>query len=90
MDCVNEFVLLKKGYYWQWDLEEGMFIYKVFVDNLKIENDFYYRNMFFYNGIFFQFYQCFWVEFCEGGLEFKCVIGYLGFLCEVCESGYYK
>lgn len=90
LDCVNESVSLKKGYYWQWDSDESILAYKAFADNLKIENDFYYRNTSSYNGTLPQPYQCPRVESCKGGLESQCATGYSGPLCEVCESGYYK
>lgn len=90
LDCENESVSLKKGYYWQWDSKETMLAYKAFADNLKIENDFYFRNTSSFNGTLPRPYQCPRVQSCKGGLESKCATGYSGPLCEVCESGYYK
>lgn len=90
LDCVNESVSLKKGYYWQWDSEIKRRAYKAFADNLKIQNNTYARNTTSYNGTLPVPYQCPQAASCEGGLESKCAKGYTGPLCEVCEDGFYK
>ena len=90
LDCLNESVSLKKGYYWQWESDQKRLAYKAFANNLKIENDSYWRNTSSYNGTLPKPYQCPRAKSCEGGLESKCATGYTGPLCEVCESTYYK
>lgn len=90
LDCVNDSVSLKKGYYWQWESEQNRLAYKAFANNLKIENDSYWRNTSSYNGTLPKPYLCPRAKSCEGGLESKCATGYSGPLCEVCESSYYK
>ena len=90
LNCVDESVSLKQGYYWQWDSELNKCAYEDFAQNLKIENDSYWRNTSSYNGTFPKRYQCPRKKSCEGGLESKCAKGYTGPLCEVCEGNYYK
>lgn len=90
LDCLNESVSLKKGYYWQWNSQMNRRAYEAFAKNLKIENDTYLRNSTSYNGTLPIPYQCPQVVACLGGLESKCAKGYTGPLCEVCEDGFYK
>ena len=90
LECVNESVSLKKGYYWQWDSEVKRLAYEAFAKNLEIEDETYLMNTSLYNGTLPKPYQCPRVKSCEGGLESKCAIGYSGPLCEVCQNGYYK
>ena len=87
LNCVDESVSLKQGYYWQWDSEVNKRAYEAFAQNLKIESDSYWRNTSSYNGSLPKPYQCPRAKSCEGGLESK---GYTGPLCEVCEGHYYK
>ena len=90
LNCVDESVSLKQGYYWHWDLEINKRTYEAFAQNLKIESDSYWRNTSSYNGTLPKPYQCPRAKSCEGGLESKCAKGYTGQLCEVCEGNYYK
>lgn len=90
LECVNESVSLKKGYYWQWDSEVKRLAYEAFAKNLEIEDETYLMNTSLYNGTLPKPYQCPRVKSCEGGLESKCATGYSGPLCEVCQDGYYK
>ena len=90
LDCLNESISLKKGYYWQWSSEEKRLAYKAFAKNLQIESDSYWRNTSSYNGSLPKPYQCPRPKSCEGGLESRCATGHTGPLCEVCESNYYK
>ena len=90
LECVNESVSLKKGYYWQWDSEVKRLAYEAFAKNLEIEDETYLMNTSLYNGTLPKPYQCPRVKSCEGGLESKCATGYSGPLCEVCQNGYYK
>ncbi|XP_067037131.1 uncharacterized protein [Acropora muricata] len=90
LNCVDESVSLKQGYYWQWDSEINKRAYEAFAQNLKIESDSYWRNTSSYNGTLPKPYQCPRAKSCEGGLESKCAKGYTGPLCEVCEGNYYK
>ncbi|XP_074614455.1 uncharacterized protein LOC141874186 [Acropora palmata] len=90
LNCVDESVSLKQGYYWQWDSELNKRAYDAFAQNLKIENDSYWRNTSSYNGTLPKPYRCPRKKSCEGGLESKCAKGYTGPLCEVCEGNYYK
>ena len=90
LNCVDESVSLKQGFYWQWDSELNKRAYEAFAQNLKIESDSYWRNTSSYNGTLPKPYQCPRNKSCEGGLESKCAKGYTGPLCEVCEGNYYK
>ncbi|XP_067037144.1 uncharacterized protein [Acropora muricata] len=90
LNCIDESVSLKQGYYWQWDSELNKRAYEAFAQNLKIESDSYWRNTSSYNGTLPKPYQCPRNKSCEGGLESKCAKGYTGPLCEVCEGNYYK
>ena len=90
LECVNESVSLKKGYYWQWSSEEKRLAYEAFAKNLEVRNGSYSTNTSSYNGTLPKPYQCPRVKSCEGGLESKCATGYSGPLCEVCQSRYYK
>ena len=90
VNCVDESVALKQGYYWQWDSEINKRANEAFAQNLKIESDSYWRNTSSYNGTLPKPYPCPRKKSCEGGLESKCTKGYTGPLCEVCEGNYYK
>ena len=90
LNCVDESVSLKQGYYWHWHSEINKRTYEAFAQNLKIESDSYWRNTSSYNGTLPKPYQCPRAKSCEGGLESKCAKGYTGPLCEVCEGDYYK
>ena len=90
LNCVDESVSLKQGFYWQWDSEINKRAYEAFAQNLKIESDSYWRNTSSYNSTLPKPYQCPRAKSCEGGQESKCAKGYTGPLCEVCEGNYYK
>ena len=90
LNCVDESVSLKQGFYWHWNSEINKHAYEAFSQNLKIESDSYWRNTSSYNGTLPKPYQCPRAKSCEGGLESKCAKGYTGPLCEVCVGNYYK
>ncbi|XP_067037135.1 uncharacterized protein [Acropora muricata] len=90
LNCVDESVSLKQGFYWHWNSEINKHAYEAFAQNLKIESDSYWKNTSSYNGTLPKPYQCPRAKSCEGGLESKCAKGYTGPLCEVCVGNYYK
>ena len=90
MECKDDYVSLKPGYWWKWRNKTHKARYEYFIKNLlspwpalgDIDVQYPYPIP--------TPYRCPLEGSCRGGLNSPCKIGYKGPLCSVCSSGYYK
>ena len=99
LKCLDEGIVLKSGFWWQWENETHRELYRNFTDNLK--NDYFspalHANTSEDNNSLIEYrytiprpYICPMEEACNGGFDSSCVDGYEGPLCAICSDGYYK
>ena len=90
MECKNDYVSLKPGFWWRWRNETHRDRYEYFIKNLLSslpalgDADVQYPHP------IPTPYRCPLEESCRGGLVAPCKAGYKGPLCSICSSGYYK
>ena len=92
LQCVDDHVKLKKGYWWKWENQTHKQFYESFARNLLDS-----RNSSSTNASLIEFpytvpkpHKCPQQEACYGGFNSSCADGYQGPLCEICSDGYYK
>ena len=96
LKCVDDYAVLKSGYWWRWGNITHKLLYENFIRNLDhitpvvrsnpSRND----SLIEYPHVLPKPYKCPRKESCTGGLESQCSDGYEGPLCEVCSAEYYK
>ena len=90
MECKDDYVSLKSGYWWRWRNETYIAGYRYYIENIRAllpalgEEDVQYPYPIPIP------YRCPQEESCKGGLDSPCNDGYTGQLCSVCNDGYYK
>ena len=90
LECENDYVSLKAGYWWRWRNETHRDRYRYFIANLLASPPALDASNVQYPHPIPTPYKCPVEGSCKGGLTSQCAIGYEGPLCGVCSSGYYK
>ncbi|KAL9973009.1 hypothetical protein ACROYT_G019413 [Oculina patagonica] len=90
LECQNDSVLLKSGYWWKWRNETCRDRYGSFVANLLASSPALDTFSVQYPYPIPTPYMCPLEGSCKGGLDSLCENGYKGPLCAVCSSGYFK
>ena len=90
LQCKDDAISLKSGYWWEWQNETYRDRYKDFTTNLMASLPALDASSVQYPFPVPTPYKCLREESCNGGLDSSCQSGYQGPLCEVCSSGYYK
>ncbi|KAJ8023148.1 hypothetical protein HOLleu_38249 [Holothuria leucospilota] len=92
MNCSNDFLRIKPGYFWHWNANDSQ-AYKNYVKNIQTEDEFYEKAWSAYHGSIPRAYKCPVETNCINralDLEGSCQEGYQGWMCTVCQEGYYK
>ena len=90
MECKDDYVSLKSGYWWRWRNETYIARYTYYIKNIRAflpdlgEEDVQYPYPIPIP------YRCPQEGSCKGGLHSSCNSGYAGQLCSVCSDGHYK
>ncbi|KAL9972992.1 hypothetical protein ACROYT_G019394 [Oculina patagonica] len=90
LECKNDYISLKSGYWWRWRSEKHIDEYRDYVSNLLASPPALDSFSVQYPYPIPTPYKCPVEGSCKGGLTSQCEIGYKGPLCGVCSSGYYK
>ncbi|KAJ8040831.1 hypothetical protein HOLleu_15244 [Holothuria leucospilota] len=91
MNCSNDYVTLKSGYYWNWSYTD-INIYKRFILNLQTFNDSYDNETVNFTEPFPMTIECSQRFKCvndNGDIEGNCAIGYSGWMCTACQDGFF-
>ena len=75
--CEDDFLSLKKGFFWQWKESKEKDDYESFIENIKIKDDSYNRSTTLFNGSIPKPHVCPRPSSCLGGLDSKCSLGYV-------------
>ena len=90
LECREEYVTLKPGYWWRWRNNTYKDRYKVFIANLLSSSPALGDGDVHYPYPIPTPHRCQEKASCEGGMDSTCKDGYKGPLCSVCTTGYYK
>ncbi|XP_078376623.1 uncharacterized protein LOC144659964 [Oculina patagonica] len=90
LKCIDDYVSLKSGYWWEWRNQTRKDRYRHFIANLLRSSPALDDSSVKYPFPIPTPYKCPREESCKGGLDSPCETGYEGPLCAVCSSGYYK
>ena len=90
LKCQNDYITLKKGYWWKWSNDSAKGLYETYTSNLLSSNPSFDSKGVQYNFSLPVPHECPRKESCSGGLNSTCEQGYEGPICEVCSHGYYK
>ena len=99
MECADDYVTLRSGFWWEWKNETIKVLYKQYTINLKNTSfsPTLHLNFSMANHSFIKYpynlpraHKCPRKKSCMGDLDSSCAVGYRGPLCEVCSTGYYK
>ena len=90
LECKDDYVSLKSGYWWKWRNETQKDRYKSFISNLLASSPALDTLSVQYPYPIPTPYRCPMEGSCRGGFDSPCEIGYKGPLCGVCSSGYFK
>ncbi|KAJ8040833.1 hypothetical protein HOLleu_15246 [Holothuria leucospilota] len=91
MNCSNDYVTLKSGYYWNWSYTD-INIYKKFILNLQTFNGSYDNETVNFTEPFPMTIECSQSFKCindNGNIEGNCAIGYSGWMCTACQDGFF-
>ncbi|KAJ8040830.1 hypothetical protein HOLleu_15243 [Holothuria leucospilota] len=91
MNCSNDYLKLKSGYYWNWSYTD-VNIYKKFVLNLQTFNDSYNKETVNFTEPFPMVYKCPQRFKCvndNGDIKGNCAKGYSGWMCTACQDGFF-
>ena len=90
LGCIDDYAVLRSGYWWEWRNETFKDRYNYFIKNLLASSpaldDFSIQ----YPYPLPTSYKCPIEGSCKGGLDSPCDKGYEGPLCAVCSPGHYK
>ena len=99
LKCLDDYVTLRNGFWWEWKNERIKVLYKQFTVNLKntsfspvlrVNLSNANHSVIEYPYTLPRPHKCPREKSCMGGLDSSCAVGYQGPLCEVCSAGYYK
>ena len=90
LECKNESVSLKPGYWWKWRNETYKDRYKDFIKNLLADQPSSDAYLVQFPYPIPEAHKCLREESCNGGLDSLCENGYEGPLCGVCSLNFYK
>ncbi|KAL9973705.1 hypothetical protein ACROYT_G020193 [Oculina patagonica] len=90
LECKEDYVSLKSGYWWKWRNETYRDRYRSFQANLLASSPALDSFSVQYPFPLPTPYMCPIDGSCKGGLDSPCENGYKGPLCRVCSSGYFK
>ncbi|KAJ8040825.1 hypothetical protein HOLleu_15232 [Holothuria leucospilota] len=91
MNCSNDYVTLKSGYYWNWSYTD-VNIYKKFILNLQTFKDSYDNHTVNFTEPFPMVYECPTRFKCVNdidNIEGNCAKGYSGWMCTACQDGFF-
>ncbi|KAJ8040823.1 hypothetical protein HOLleu_15228 [Holothuria leucospilota] len=92
MNCSNDYITLKSGYYWNWSFTD-VNIYRKFVLNLQTFNDSYDNDTINFTEPLPMIFECPQTFKCandNGNIEGSCGKGYSGWMCTACQDGFFS